>query len=213
MSRSFRTILYHGTVSDISRVDVSLGRGRRDFGRGFYMAVSKKQAIGMMHKKYREAVKRSRDKQMNLFSEKLYEIRLYEDVITQLAVRRFDQADLEWLDFILMCRKQGGMPHDFDLVIGPTADDDTILCLKAYQDGLYGKVGTDVAKTILLNNLETENLDHEASYRKLLSTELYQLLQDPETRLFLEMNDYLCKAYDEESRYGKDGLYAYINEN
>lgn len=42
---------------------------------------------------------------------------------------------VEWLDFILMCREQGEMPHDFDLVVGPTADDDTILCLKAYWNG------------------------------------------------------------------------------
>lgn len=65
---------------------------------------------------------------------------------------------MEWLDFILMCRENGGMPHNYDLVIGPTADDDTALCLKVYWDGLYGKVGSNAAKTILLNNLETENL-------------------------------------------------------
>jgi len=30
--------------------------------------------------------------------------------------------------------------------------------LKAYWDGLYGKVSLDAAKRVLLNNLETENL-------------------------------------------------------
>ena len=44
------------------------------------------------------------------------------------------------------------------MVIGPTADDDTMLCLKTYWDGLYGTVGSSEAKRILLNNLETENL-------------------------------------------------------
>ena len=48
--------MYHGTVSEIQRVNVELGGRRKDFGRGFYMAVTKKQAVGMMHKKYREAV-------------------------------------------------------------------------------------------------------------------------------------------------------------
>jgi hypothetical protein len=33
-----------------------------------------------------------------------------------------------------------------------------MLCLRAYWDGLYGKVGTSEAKRTLLNNLETENL-------------------------------------------------------
>ncbi len=50
------------------------------------------------------------------------------------------------------------MPHDYDLVIGPTADDDTALCLKAYWDGLYGRRGERRAKEILLSNLESENL-------------------------------------------------------
>ena len=51
---SLRTTLYHGTASEIQQVDVKLGRERKDFGKGFYMAVSKSQAIGMMHKKYSE---------------------------------------------------------------------------------------------------------------------------------------------------------------
>jgi hypothetical protein len=70
----------------------------------------------------------------------------------------FEQADEEWLDFILMCREKGGIPHEYDVVIGPTADDDTMLCLRTYWDGLYGAVGTVEAKRVLLNNLETDNL-------------------------------------------------------
>ena len=158
MCHKLKTVLYHGTVSEIETVDVKLGRGRKDFGRGFYMSVSKNQAVGMMHKKYREAVRRSRGKQENAFSEKLYEISLAEQIIPELNVKIFERADLEWLDFVLLCREQGGMPHNFDLVVGPTADDDTALCLKAYWDGLYGKTGSVEAKKVLLSNLETENL-------------------------------------------------------
>lgn len=158
MYHKIKTILYHGTISEIAQVDVALGRERKDFGKGFYMAVSKKQAVGMMHKKYKEAVRRSRGKLDSDFSEKLYEVILSEEQLNILSIKVFDRADEEWLDFILMCREQGGVPHDFDLVIGPTADDDTALCLKAYWDGLYGKVGSSDAKRILLNNLETENL-------------------------------------------------------
>ena len=62
-SAHIKETLFHGTIYEIDHVDVSLGRGNKDFGQGFYMAVSQKQAIDMMHKKYREAVKRSRGKQ------------------------------------------------------------------------------------------------------------------------------------------------------
>ena len=158
MYRKLNNTLYHGTVSEIKQVDVSLGRGRKDFGKGFYMAVSKGQAVGMMHKKYREAIRRNRNKQDVVFQERLYEINLDTELLSQYNVKKFDSADIEWLDFILECREKGGVPHDYDVVIGPTADDDTALCLKAYWDGLYGKVGSQAAKNTLLNNLETENL-------------------------------------------------------
>ena len=158
MSLLLREKLYHGTISEIHQVDVAKGRGQKDFGRGFYMAVSKSQAIGMMHKKYREAVRRSLNKQPDLFQEHLYEITLDLDYANMLDIQYFNTADEKWLEFVLLCREQGGMPHAYDLVIGPTADDDTMLCLKAYWDGLYGRRGSSDAKRILLKNLEPENL-------------------------------------------------------
>lgn len=158
MYQQFKHILYHGTISEINQIDVSQGRGNKDFGKGFYMAVTKQQAIGMMHKKHKEAVHRSRNKKEAQFKERLYEITFNETYAKTLNVKIFSSADEEWLDFILLCRERGAMPHDYDLVIGPTADDDTMLCLKAYWDGLYGKVGSTSAKHILLENLEPENL-------------------------------------------------------
>ena len=71
-----KLVLYHGTISQIEHIDVKRGRGNKDFGKGFYMAVSRQQAIGMMHKKYKEAVRRSRNKKNLSFEERLYEITL-----------------------------------------------------------------------------------------------------------------------------------------
>ena len=47
MSLQFEDPLYHGTVSEISLVDVTLGRGKKDFGRGFYLLPDKQQAWDM----------------------------------------------------------------------------------------------------------------------------------------------------------------------
>jgi len=158
MYHKLKTILYHGTVSEISRVDVNAGRSRKDFGKGFYMSVTKKQAIGMMHKKHREAIRRNVNKSHVSFQEHLYEIELDVQIMENLNIKIFRSADIEWLDFILMCRNKGGMPHDYDMVVGATADDDTALCLKVYEEGAYGEKGSDQAKQILLRNLEVENL-------------------------------------------------------
>ena len=133
----------------------------------------------MMHKKYKEAVRRSRNKNGLQFKERLYEIIFDEVYAETLNVKYFATADEEWLDFILLCRERGGVPHSYDLVIGPTADDDTMLCLKTYWDGLYGKVGSSSAKRILLENLEPENL----------GTQYYINKQDIAERLIISMRE------------------------
>lgn len=153
-----RNPLYHGTVSVVEKIDVTKGRGRKDFGKGFYIATTKSQAVGMMHKKYRETIRRGRNKKETDVKEHLYEIVLDVEYAKTLKIKTFETADREWLDFILRCREDGGTPHDYDLVIGPTADDDTMFCLRAYWDGMYGEVGSKEAKNILLNNLEPDNL-------------------------------------------------------
>ena len=50
------------------------------------------------------------------------------------------------------------------------------------------------------------------AYAKLLTLELYQLLTDDGTRLFLETNKYLCQCCEIEVEKGSDALYAFINE-
>ena len=112
----------------------------------------------MMHKKYREALLRRPNAPKDRFSEILYKIKIDIEYVQTLNIKYFKTADEEWLDFILMCREKGGLPHDFDLVIGPTADDDTMVCLNSYWRGLYGEVGSDEAKEKLLGFLEPENL-------------------------------------------------------
>lgn len=59
--------------------------------------------------------------------------------------------------------------------------------------------------------MKKQNADCEKAYRKLLSMELYNLLLDMETRLFLETNEYLCEACDRELDRGVDALYEFIN--
>lgn len=158
LGHEFINPLYHGTISLIDKVDVTKGHDRKDFGKGFYISTSKKQAVGMMHKKYKEAVRRNRNNPAYAAEEYLYEIFINTEYAEKLNVKVFKYADEEWLDFILKCREQGGTPHDYDLVIGPTADDDTMYCLRAYWDGLYGMTGSSEAKKVLLGNLEPENL-------------------------------------------------------
>lgn len=145
--------IYHGTISKIDKISLSKGRGYKDFGKGFYLAYKKEQAVKMMNKKARESKGRG-EKEITKY---LYTFTINNEVLDSLNVKIFEEADMEWLDFILECRKVNGTPHPYDVVIGPTADDDTSFCLNMYHEGAYGKVGSIQAKKTLLFNLEVQN--------------------------------------------------------
>lgn len=153
--------LFHGSAVRFSRIDVAKGRGHKDFGKGFYLALSADQAIGMMHKKYREAVSRRRDHSPGEFQEVLYRAELDTEALRELRVKVFEKADMEWLNFILLCRPSDGVPHQYDVVIGPTADDDTNRALKFYYDGTYGDPSADESKAMLLRVLEADKLGRQ----------------------------------------------------
>ena len=149
---------FHGSAIAFRHIDVTKGRGRKDFGRGFYMTFSVSQAVGMMHKKFRESISRRRDQADGVLSETLYRIEINMDILNTLRVKVFSSADMDWLNLILLCRQSNGVPHDFDVVIGPTADDDTNMALKYYYDGTYGHPGTEDAKRMLLRVLDVDRL-------------------------------------------------------
>ena len=60
--------------------------------------------------------------------------------------------------------------------------------------------------------MKKQQLNYEDAYKTVLTSELFQLLTDKETGLFLEPNSFLCSAYDTELEYGKDALYDFIND-
>ena len=67
-------------------------------------------------------------------------------------------ANLDWMRFVLANRRVRGRSHTYDIVIGPTANDDTSLVLKSYFGGLYGDVESERALRTALDLIEAENL-------------------------------------------------------
>ena len=50
----------------------------------------------------------------------------------RLNVKRFDGLNQEWLEFVKDNRSLGGLQHNFDVVIGPVADDNTMETIQLY---------------------------------------------------------------------------------
>ena len=174
-----------GKIVSGGQTGVDRGALEAAFDLGFPYGGLIPKAIGMMHKKFRESVSRRQDHSLGTFREKLYRIELNRALLQELRVRVFDVADMEWLDFILMCRPSDGVPHDYDVVIGPTADDDTNRALKFYYDGTYGDPGSKEAKEMLLRVLETDKL----------GTQLYVGSQSVADRLVLKFESVDWREY------------------
>ncbi|MCD8157229.1 MAG: hypothetical protein LUD53_07390 [Clostridiales bacterium] len=66
--------------------------------------------------------------------------------------------------------------------------------------------------TITKYLMEHFSVSHEEAYKKLADTDFYERLNDVETGLYLEPDQYLCRACILELEQGKAAMYEFINE-
>lgn len=124
-------ILYHGTNEDIGNIDLTRGLQYKDFGKGFYVTPSRTTAIRMAQKKARLF-----GGTPTLITFEMDEAALHSD----LKVKVFpEKACTEWLLFVDANRDRTNKEsvHDYDIVIGPIADDGVVLQLTNFREGIY----------------------------------------------------------------------------
>lgn len=110
-------ILYHGSNQAIGNIDLSQGKKFKDFGRGFYTTHIKEQAEYWS--------KRIADRFGGVPTITDFEFDFEGAVAAGLNVKIFEKPNKEWALFVMANRRQGGdeFHHDYDIVIGPVADD------------------------------------------------------------------------------------------
>lgn len=135
-------VLFHGTIYDFDNINLKKSHNRRDFGRGFYTTILEKQAKEWG---YRLSLREKKD---------IYYVYQYifQDS-DMLRMKRFDALNEEWLEFVKENRSQGGLQHQYDIVIGPVADDDTMETIQLYTAGILSvKEAIDRLKYHIVNN-------------------------------------------------------------
>ena len=124
-------ILYHGTNEDIKAIDLTKGLRYKDFGKGFYLTPNRETACRMAQKRARLFGGAA-----TLITYELNDSALQSD----LKVKVFpEKASVEWLLFVdaNRDRKSQQPVHDYDIVVGPIADDGVVLQLTNYREGIY----------------------------------------------------------------------------
>ena len=138
--------LYHGSNVHIEHIDLSVGHINKDFGKGFYLTDIKTQAEEMAKRKAR----------LYLDAQPVVTTFLFDDKCLKdnsLNVKIFKGVSDEWAEFIFQNRRasETGFKHDFDIVIGPVADDGVVMQLDRYE----------------LGQITLQQLVEELRYRKL----------------------------------------------
>ena len=135
-------ICYHGSDTIVDSPRILDAKRPLDFGGGFYATTSESQAKSW-------AIKVAYRNNNNHRCVNRYEFDL-EKAKLELTVIHFEIADEKWLDFI--CDNRSGKPTgDYDIVIGPVADDRVYRVVVEYENG-------DLDKETALKNLKTESL-------------------------------------------------------
>jgi hypothetical protein len=160
--------LYHGSIYDFDKIDVTYGKPNKDFGRGFYTSRTKRQAVNMAKRnrlieQNRLSLLPSADRHKNVTAWLyVYEFNLQE--MDKLNVKNFKQADIEWVDFIVENRRNANAQHGYDIVIGPTANDDTLVTISALLNRTYGDPESDRAKELFLEFILVDKLPYQTFF-------------------------------------------------
>lgn len=109
--------LFHGSQVEVKYPEIRVQKYHKDFFWGFYCTIMEEQAV-------RWAVRFGGTGVVNVYS--------FDDN-KELSVKRFPEMTDEWLDFIAACRS--GVPHSYDVVEGPMADDVIFNYVQSFLDG------------------------------------------------------------------------------
>ena len=128
-------LLYHGSNVEVSNPQILTSDRCLDFGKGFYLTSNFDQA-----KRWAElTVKRRKTGKATI------SVFDFDDTsVSDLKILHFSQAQKEWLEYVTMNRKNQVIPNDdYDIVIGPVANDRTMPVISLYFAGIY-----DIEETI-----------------------------------------------------------------
>ena len=122
-------ILYHGSTDLVDKPEIRKSDVYLDFGVGFYTTTSFEQAE-------RWAKIKMRRNNVNLGYVAVYEFDI-ENAEKELTIKRFDNADEEWLSFVVNNRKGNIIDSKTDMHIGPVADDNVYQSIRLFETGAY----------------------------------------------------------------------------
>lgn len=131
-------LLYHGSNVEVNEPKLIPSKRLLDFGAGFYLTSDFEQA-----KKW--ALRTTNNRETGVPTVSVFEVD--ENSLKGLKLLSFKTADIDWLRFISANRTGRQVDKEYDVVIGPVANDQAIRTVNNYLRGYFPE---DVAIKLLL---------------------------------------------------------------
>ena len=157
--------IYHGSTFIVKQPNIEILNYRSDFGKGFYTTTDLEQAKKWTIIKKKRLEKEDNNKDIHQYVN-IYEYTENKD----LNILNFETATEEWLKFVFKNRQSDELVHQYDIVIGPVADDNLYQVLVSYENGIY-----DMEETI--KRLKTYVLSNQISFHTLKSLECIKYIE------------------------------------
>lgn len=122
--------LYHGTHLSIPEPLAKVGRKNLDFGPGFYLTKIESQA------KDWATIIASRKGRETKAVLNIYRFDISSAKADNVRIKRFDSYDIEWLNYVVDCRKGKDISSEYDIVEGGVANDNVIDTVEDYEKGI-----------------------------------------------------------------------------
>ena len=149
-------IIYHGSTELVKKPEIRISESFLDFGTGFYTTTSYAQA-----ERWAKIKMRRENKEIGYVS--VYEFD-FEKAESETIIRRYNEANMEWLQFVVNNRKGENIVETIDMHIGPVADDNIYRSIRLFETGVL-----DAEETV--KHLKTEILQDQWTFHteKMLS--------------------------------------------
>lgn len=140
--------LFHGSYVPVKKPLVKLGRKKVDFGQGFYLTKLHQQAVSWARA---IAERKGRNTQPTVSS-----FALDPDSIATggYRIKVFESYNLEWLEYVVDCRRGGMKQHQYDMVEGGVANDNVIDTVEDYENGI-------ITAEQALGQLQYKEMNHQ----------------------------------------------------
>ena len=122
--------LYHGSNIEVITPFAKAGRKNLDFGQGFYLTKIKRQAEDWAN------VIASRKGRNNAGVVSVFQFKKEQAIIDGFRFKTFEVYDIEWLDFVVNCRKGKDFTSKYDVIEGGVANDNVIDTVEDYEKGI-----------------------------------------------------------------------------